>query len=99
MSRQYTVTVPLRTSGLDDAAAVLALQKALAANSVSVPREPSLSRPLDVPAGHEGPVTAYLELHADTKAEVERCTAAVLSTLGSQGIVAVGPLTIVSVSV
>ncbi|MFD7161153.1 hypothetical protein ACFV9C_41670 [Kribbella sp. NPDC059898] len=99
MSRQYTVKLPLQTSGLDDAAAVRVLQNALAAHQPNTPHSASLSRPLDAAAGPGGEVTAYLEICADTNAEVERRAAAVLSAISWHGIIATGAITILSVGV
>ncbi|WP_410788635.1 hypothetical protein [Kribbella sp. C-35] len=55
---------------------------------------PSISRSIDEP---QGSVTAYLEILAATKSEVERCPEAVLLSVRAQGILAAGPLTILSI--
>ena len=96
MGLRYTVRVPLHLSGVSDDAAALELARALTSAQAGRPDSsaPSLSRPIEV---EDGPVTAYLEVDATGKAAMERCVDVVLADVRALGIVAAGPITILSV--
>jgi len=96
MSLRYTVTVPLEIDGMDDQAAVQALQEALAREGTDIhsANSPSLSRPVGEPGAA---VTAYLEVTALDRCRLDSCISAVLDAVHDHGITRAGAPTIIAI--
>ena len=96
MSLRYTVTLSLDVGGADDQAAVRVLRTALAdvGTDTGWADGPSLSRPVGVPTTT---VTAYLEVKASDRRELDTRISAVLEAVHAHGITRASETTIVAI--
>lgn len=96
MTLRYTVKVPMQVAGHDDAAVVRLLEATLTAAEVHPPAtaRPSLSRPVN---DRGGETTAYLEVHARDKEQLESSLDTMLTALSRHRIVNTGPFTILAI--